>query len=114
MAALFALGVMSLVWMAVVAALIALEKTLPWRRAVTWGTAAVLLAFAVAVAAAPRDVPGLTTPGSGSMQMMDQGGGSMKDGDVAPSDGSMKDEVAMPSGGSMNDGSQNGDAMDMP
>src|SRR5262249_4922363 len=31
MAALFALGVMSLVWMAFVAALIALEKTLPWR-----------------------------------------------------------------------------------
>ena len=96
MAALFALGVMSLVWMAVVAALIALEKTLPWRRVVTWGTAAVLLAFAVAVAAAPRDVPGLTTPGSGSMQMMDQGGGSMKDGDAMPSGGSME----MKSGGS--------------
>ena len=46
MAALFALGVMSLVWMAVVAALIALEKTLPWRRVVTWGTAAILLALA--------------------------------------------------------------------
>src|SRR5438874_12229753 len=29
---LFALGVMSVVWMAVVAGLIALEKTLPWRR----------------------------------------------------------------------------------
>ena len=34
MAALFALGVMSLAWMAFVAALIALEKTLPWGRAV--------------------------------------------------------------------------------
>ena len=64
MAALFALGVMSLVWMAFVAALIALEKTLPWRRVVTWGTAAVLLAFAVAVAASPGDVPGFTTPGT--------------------------------------------------
>src|SRR5207247_7474083 len=32
MASLFALGVMSVVWMAVVAGLIALEKTLPWRR----------------------------------------------------------------------------------
>ena len=114
MAALFALGVMSLVWMAVVAALIALEKTLPWRRVVTWGTAAVLLAFAVAVAAAPRDVPGLTTPGSGSMQMMDQSGGSMRDGDAMPSDGSMKDGRAMPSGGSMKDESEDGDAMDMP
>ena len=39
MAALFALGVMSLAWMAFVAALIALEKTLPWRRVATYGTA---------------------------------------------------------------------------
>jgi predicted metal-binding membrane protein len=44
MAALFALGVMSLAWMAFVAALIAAEKTLPWGRAVTYGTAALLLA----------------------------------------------------------------------
>jgi predicted metal-binding membrane protein len=64
MAALFALGVMSLVWMAVVAALIALEKTLPWRRAVTWGTAAILLVLAVAVVAVPDSVPGLVIPGS--------------------------------------------------
>jgi predicted metal-binding membrane protein len=65
MAALFALGVMSLTWMAVVAALIALEKTIPWRRAVTWATAAILLALATAVLAAPHDVPGLVVP-SGS------------------------------------------------
>ena len=65
MAALFALGVMSLVWMAVVAALIALEKTLPWRRVVTWGTAAVLLAFAVAVAAAPQRRAGADHAGLG-------------------------------------------------
>ena len=32
MASLFALGIMSITWMAVVAGLIALEKTLPWRR----------------------------------------------------------------------------------
>ena len=32
MAALFALGIMSVVWMAVVAGLIAFEKTVPWRR----------------------------------------------------------------------------------
>ena len=32
MASLFALGVMSIAWMAVVAGLIAVEKTLPWRR----------------------------------------------------------------------------------
>jgi predicted metal-binding membrane protein len=62
MAALFALGVMSLTWMAVVAAMIALEKTVPWGRAVTWGTAAVLLVLATAVVAVPRDVPGLVVP----------------------------------------------------
>jgi predicted metal-binding membrane protein len=65
MAALFALGVMSLTWMAFVAALIALEKTVPWGRGVTWGTAAVLLVLAIAVVAAPHDVPGLVVP-SGS------------------------------------------------
>lgn len=66
MAALFALGVMSLTWMAFVAALIALEKTLPWGQAVTLGTAAVLLALAVTVVVAPHDVPGLVVPGSHS------------------------------------------------
>jgi predicted metal-binding membrane protein len=64
MAALFALGVMSLIWMALVAALIALEKTIPWRRAATWGTAAVLLVLAIAVLAAPHAVPGLVIPSS--------------------------------------------------
>jgi len=37
---------MSLAWTALVAALITVEKTFPWRRAVTWGTAGVLLALA--------------------------------------------------------------------
>jgi len=62
MAGLFALGVMSLTWMALVAGLIALEKTVPWRRAVTWGTAAVLLALAIALVATPDAVPGLVVP----------------------------------------------------
>jgi predicted metal-binding membrane protein len=62
MAALFALGVMSLAWMALTAALIALEKTLPWRRAATWSTTAVLLALAVGLLAAPDAVPGLVVP----------------------------------------------------
>ncbi len=66
MAALFALGVMSVAWMAFVAALIALEKILPWRRAATWGTAAVLLALAIAVLAVPGSVPGLVVPDSHS------------------------------------------------
>jgi len=63
MASLFALGVMSLVWMAFVAGLIAIEKTLPWRRAATWGTAAALLVLGVLVLAAPDALPGLTVPG---------------------------------------------------
>jgi predicted metal-binding membrane protein len=67
MAALFALGVMSLAWMALVAALIAAEKTLPWRRVATWGTAAVLLVLAVLLVAVPDAIPGLTIPGSGPM-----------------------------------------------
>ncbi len=72
MAALFALGVMSLVWMAFVAALIALEKTLPWRRVATWGAAAILLVLAVAMLAAPHSVPGLVVPGGshGAMPAM--------------------------------------------
>ncbi len=69
MAALFALGVMSLEWMAFVAALITLEKTVPWRRAVTRGTAAILLALAIAVLAAPDAVPGLVVPGGSGNAM---------------------------------------------
>ena len=65
MASLFALGVMSLAWMAFVAALIALEKTLPWGRAVTYGTALVLLVLGVVLIAAPDAVPGLMVPGGG-------------------------------------------------
>jgi predicted metal-binding membrane protein len=62
MAALFALGVMSVGWMALIAALIAADKLLPWRAAATRGVTAVLLALALAVAVAPEDVPGLTLP----------------------------------------------------
>jgi predicted metal-binding membrane protein len=72
MVALFALGVMSLTWMVVVAALVALEKTLPWRRPVTWGIAALLVVLAIAVVAVPHDVPGLVVPGGshGAMSSM--------------------------------------------
>jgi predicted metal-binding membrane protein len=68
MASLFALGLMSLVWMAFVAALIALEKTLPWRRVATYGTAGILLL------AAPDVVPALTIPGDDPMLQMQQMG----------------------------------------
>jgi predicted metal-binding membrane protein len=64
MAALFALGVMSLTWMVVVAGLIAVEKLLPWRDLANRLVALTLVALALGVSLAPRDVPGLTVPGS--------------------------------------------------
>jgi predicted metal-binding membrane protein len=64
MAALFALGVMSIGWMALIAAFIATEKMLPWKAVATRGVMAVLLALAIAVAVLPEDVPGLTLPDS--------------------------------------------------
>jgi predicted metal-binding membrane protein len=63
MAALFALGVMSVGWMVLVAALIATEKLLPWRTAATHGIAVLLAVLGIALALAPEDVPGLTVPG---------------------------------------------------
>jgi len=62
MASLFALGVMSIVWMALVTALIAVEKTLPWRRVAVYGTGALLLALGVALLVVPDAIPGLTVP----------------------------------------------------
>jgi predicted metal-binding membrane protein len=64
MAALFALGVMSLTWMIVVAGLIAVEKLLPWRDLANRLVTATLLALALGVLLAPRDVPALTIPSS--------------------------------------------------
>jgi len=69
MAALFALGVMSILWMAVVAALITIEKVLPWRRVAIWSTTLLLLALALGVLAAPSSVPGFVIPGGGMAGM---------------------------------------------
>src|SRR3712207_1742094 len=77
MASLFALGVMSLAWMAFVAALIALEKTLPWRRPATWATAGVLVLLGVVMLAAPESIPGLTVPGGGHEEMAPHHGTGM-------------------------------------
>jgi predicted metal-binding membrane protein len=70
MAALFALGVMSLTWMALIAVLVAFEKTGPWPFAAKVATASVLAALAVGVLAAPQQIPGLVVPGSGGMHAM--------------------------------------------
>ena len=69
MAALFAVGVMSLGWMALIAAFIAGEKLLPWPVAARWAVAVLLLALGLGVALVPGDVPGFAEPG-GAMHMM--------------------------------------------
>jgi predicted metal-binding membrane protein len=74
MASLFALGVMSIAWMAFVAALIAAGKTLPWRRVATYGTAAILLVLGILVLAAPEAVPALTIPDATPMPRMESMG----------------------------------------
>lgn len=74
MAALFALGIMSVGWMAFVAALIATEKLVPWRGAARHGVAILLAVLGLAVAFVPEDVPGLTIPsdaGMGTTMMME-------------------------------------------
>ena len=62
MAALFALGVMSIAWMVVIAALIAIEKLLPWELPTRGTTVVVLVVLGLGVAFFPDQVPGLTTP----------------------------------------------------
>ena len=62
MAALFAVGVMSVGWMAFVAALIATEKLLPWKAVANRGIAVLLGLLGLAVAFFPHSVPGLTIP----------------------------------------------------
>jgi predicted metal-binding membrane protein len=99
MAALFALGVMSIGWMVMIAALIAFEKLLPWRAVANRGIAALLVVLGLGVAFAADDVPGLTLPDSpearAAMDSMGMGGDS--------SGGSMNEEMPSKSGGSMND-----------
>jgi predicted metal-binding membrane protein len=90
MAALFALGVMSIGWMAFIAALIAAEKLLPWRVATSRAIALLLLVLGLSVAIKPASVPGLTLPDSPE---------------------AVKAMTSM-EGGSMNGGSMNGKSMD--
>jgi predicted metal-binding membrane protein len=71
MATLFALGVMSVGWMAFIALLIALEKLSPWGTRARNATATVLAVVGLAVAIAPERVPGLTLPNDHeTMEMM--------------------------------------------
>jgi predicted metal-binding membrane protein len=116
MAALFALGVMSLGWMAFIAGLIAIEKLLPWKSLANRGIAVLLLALGLAVAFTPASVPGFTVPGSPkamramhAMQGMEEGpmgNGPMDNGpmDNGPMDNGPMDNGAM-NNGAMGNGS---------
>jgi predicted metal-binding membrane protein len=63
MAALFAIGVMNVTWMAVVTALVAIEKLLPHRRVAIASIVVFIAVVGFAVAFAPGQVPGMTLPG---------------------------------------------------
>jgi predicted metal-binding membrane protein len=67
MAALFAVGIMSIGWMAVIAAFIAGEKLLPRPVAVRHLVAVALLALGLAVAIVPGSVPGFSEPSGNGM-----------------------------------------------
>jgi predicted metal-binding membrane protein len=74
MAALFALGVMSVGWMAFVAALIATEKLAPSKSAANRAIAVTLVVLGLAVVIVPEQVPGLTVPTSAGNRMTMQDG----------------------------------------
>jgi predicted metal-binding membrane protein len=92
MAALFALGVMSLTWMIAIAALIAVEKLLPWREIANRLVALTLVVLALGVSLAPREVPGLTLPRSAAAgtSMSTMSGSPMPAHDSKPSNTPMK------------------------
>jgi predicted metal-binding membrane protein len=74
MASLFALGIMSVAWMAFISGLIAAEKTLPWRRVATYGAATILLVLGMLLLVDPAAIPVLTIPHHGLVSRM----GSMR------------------------------------
>jgi hypothetical protein len=69
MAALYALGMMSLTWMAVVTVLIVSERVLRAPAVAVRGVAAVLIVLGVAVPAAPGSLPGLRIPSTAPRAM---------------------------------------------
>lgn len=70
MVVLFALGVMSLVWMAALAGLIFAEKVVSHGARLTRPLAVALVTLGVWVAIAPASVPGLNQPGSAPVMRM--------------------------------------------
>jgi hypothetical protein len=78
----FALGVMSVLWMALVAGLVLAEKVLPFGDRLSRAFAISLLALGIWIASAPRSVPGLTQPSSGKADGPGRGSGRVGPGSV--------------------------------
>jgi predicted metal-binding membrane protein len=74
MLSLFALGIMSILWMAIVAGLIAFQKVVPGPRLAAYGTAAILLCLGLLVLTVPHSMPGLTTPRPSNRPSMQMNG----------------------------------------
>jgi predicted metal-binding membrane protein len=62
MAVLVALGVMSVTWMCVIAALVLVQKLLPARAAIDLAVALAIVALGGLILAVPSSVPGLVLP----------------------------------------------------
>jgi len=78
MLALFAIGAMSIFWMAAVAAVIFVEKVVPLGRYVSYAVAVGLVGLGIWIASAPDSVPHLTDPATApAMMEMGSGEGSM-------------------------------------
>jgi predicted metal-binding membrane protein len=84
MLVLFAVGVMSIFWMAVVAGVVFAEKVLPAGERISRVLAVALVALGVWIAVAPASVPRLTDPaqadmGAGASMKMDGGAAPMRE-----------------------------------
>jgi predicted metal-binding membrane protein len=71
MLALFAVGVMSIAWMVIVAVLIFVEKVLPRGERLSWVLGVALVGIAVWIVVSPDSLPWLVQPGMGDMAGMD-------------------------------------------
>jgi len=114
MAALFALGVMSIGWMAFIAALIAAEKLLPSPAIASRGIALLLLVLGLAVAITPTSVPGLTLPDSPEAMraMSSMEGGSMNSTQGGSMDSKQSGSMDQGSMDSKHGGPMKSDSMD--
>jgi len=114
MAALFALGVMSIGWMAFIAALIAAEKLLPWPVATSRAIALLLLVLGLSVAITPSSVPGLTLPDSPEAMkaMSSMEGGSMNSTQGGSMDSKQSGSMDQGSMDSKHGGPMKSDSMD--